>query len=793
MTQNQDNLQDNIDVLGILNNCLRRWYWFLLAAAISCGIAMFYCASKTSKYKVEGKVMFRPSDQSNMSTVAVENLLGMASNKEVDDEIQIFHSRSIYSQAIRELDLQSEYRIKRGLKWVGQYPSRTLVVSYPEQFLDTLRASIKWEVEYDDGTYKIKIETAKKTLGKYKLTSLDEPITTAYGDFRIRQEGSIQDGDKIRIKTRPMVVRVAQFQSAISMAKAAKESNVVVLSTTTDMTRRDVDFIKKVIALYNLDAYSDKNLIASNTAKFIDDRLRIISQELDSAELAVQNYKKSNDLTDINAEAQLLLQSSNDVQRHLLSLETQKNIITYISDYIQQDGNNYSLIPANLGVNDQSVVSLIEQYNVIALKRIKLQRSATATNPVVTQMEQDMDALRGNIVSTIASVQKSLDISIADLKKQEGKYQTLRSASPQQEREYRDVVRKQSLKEQIYLLLYTKREETAITLASMVMPLRVIDEPQAEPSPVSPRRNMILLIAFVLAVCGVFAFFYIYDLLNTRIVDKEKFKKQIKSSYVGSIVQSKEGESIALGEGVNSLQAELFRTLRTNLTMMLPSLDASDKRGKSILVTSVVSGEGKTYMAINTAISFALLGKKVAVVGLDIRKPMLANYLNLQNKGCLTSYLTDSSFTVDDCIVPSGVNANLDILPAGVVPPNPAELMLSPRLDEMMEDLRNRYDYIFIDTAPIALVSDTYLLDRLSDMTLFVSRYDYSDAEAIELINQIVEEKQLKHVASVLNGVKRDAAHGYGYGKYGHYGYGKYGHYGYGHYGYGHYDETAAK
>lgn len=790
MTQEQDNLQDNIDILAILNSCLRRWYWFVLAAVVSCSLAMFYCMSKPAKYKVEGKVMFRPSDQSNMSTVAVENLLGMASNKEVDDEIQIFHSRSIYSQAIRELDLQSEYRIKKGLKWVGQYPSRSLVVVYPEQFLDTLRASIRWEVECTGDAYKVKITSGKKKLAKLKLTSLDQPITTAYGDFYLRKEGNVSSGDEIRISTQPMAIRVARFQAAISMAKAAKESNVVVLSTTTDMTRRDVDFIKKVIALYNLDAYSDKNLIASNTAKFIDERLRIISEELDSAELAVQNYKKSNDLTDISAEAQILLQSSNDVQRKLLSLETQKNIITYISDYIRQDGDNYSLIPANLGVDDQSVVSLIEQYNTIALKRLKLQRSATASNPVVTQLEQDMTVLRSNIVSTIASVKKSLDISINDLRRQESKYQTLRSASPKQEREYRDVVRKQSLKEQIYLLLYTKREETAITLASMVMPLRVIDEPQAEPAVVAPKRNMILLIAFALAICGVFAFFYIYDMLNTRITDKEKFKKQIKSSYVGSIVQSKEGESIAVGEGVNSLQAELFRTLRTNLTMMLPSLDTDDKRGKTILVTSAVSGEGKTYMAINTAISFALLGKKVAVVGLDIRKPMLANYLKLSNKGCLTSYLTDSSFSVDDCIVPSGVNANLDILPAGVVPPNPAELMLSPRLDALVEDLRDRYDYVFLDSAPIGLVSDSYLLDRLSDMTLFVSRYDYSDAEAISLINQVVEEHQLKHVASVLNGVKRDSAYGYGYGRYGHYGYGKYGHYGYGHYGYGHYDEN---
>jgi capsular exopolysaccharide synthesis family protein len=322
-------------------------------------------------------------------------------------------------------------------------------------------------------------------------------------------------------------------------------------------------------------------------------------------------------------------------------------------------------------------------------------------------------------------------------------------------------LRDKHLKEELYLFLYKKREENALTLASTVNPAKVVNAPQMNPTPVGPRLMIIGMICLILGILLPFVVMIMYDIMNNRISDEAKdLERKLKIPLCGSLVQNHHGEHIAVREDENSASAELFRTLRTNLRFMHPK----DTKCPVILVTSSVSGEGKSYVATNLAISLALLGKKVALVGLDIRKPMLATYMNLPTPGCLTSYVAEEAYTIDETIVPSGIK-NLDVLPSGVVPPNPSELLQSERLDQLFAELRQRYDYIIVDSAPIAMVGDTYLLNRIADMTVFVTKAKYTTFELVELINQTHEQERLPKMVAVLNGVNaKKIGYGYGYG-----------------------------
>jgi capsular exopolysaccharide synthesis family protein len=355
----------------------------------------------------------------------------------------------------------------------------------------------------------------------------------------------------------------------------------------------------------------------------------------------------------------------------------------------------------------------------------------------------------------------TLTIAKQDIEKRQGTIDNQRSNLPDQEQEFIEVMRNKILKEELYLFLYKQREENALTLASTVTPAKVVNTPQMNPTPVSPRASIVGLICLFFGLMLPLCIMIGYDMMNNRISDiARELESRLMIPLGGSLVKNHHGGHIAVKENVNSASAELFRTLRTNIRFMLPK----DVKSPVLLVTSSVNGEGKSYVAINLAISLALLGKRVALVGLDIRKPTLANYLNLPSQGCLTSYVAEEIDSLDDTIISTDI-ANLDVLPAGVVPPNPSELLQSERLDQMVAELRQRYDYVLIDSAPIAMVGDTYLLNRLADMTVYVTRANYTTFELVDLINQTYVQQRLPKMVAVLNGVDaKKVGYGYGYG-----------------------------
>ena len=754
-----------IDIRMWCIRILKNWYWILLSCILFGAWGVYTYLSTTPRHTVDAKIMIRTSDSdSPLPQMEMLAMMGMGGMKQVEDEVAILTSRDILTQVVRDLDLQNEYRKKRKLRWEGQYPSHDLVMVYPETFLDTIKRTVRLEMKVRKNDYLVKVRYGQRwNFSRHKVKDVTVPFETCAGKIAINFNKPLEKGDKYRVVTMPMLPAVDKYTQTIAASPLKKESNVIVISTSTDMPQRAIDFINKEIDFYNLDAVVDKNIMASNTAAFIEERLRLIEDELAVAESNLEQYKERNGIVDLITEAEIYLHEGSEYKKQAVEIETQLNLVKYIGEYVSDETNKNSLIPANLGIEDPALIALVTEYNQLLLNRMRVQRTATTNNPVLSQMDLQLAVLRENIISSISSISNTLSIAKENIDKQFGKIESMRYGLPSQERQFVEVVRTKELKEQLYLFLYEKREENALTLASTVMPAKVIATPQMNPTPSAPNLKMIAMICLILGVCFPIGIIYLYHFFNNKISDDSKdLERRIKVPFGGVLVQNHHGEHVAVREGVNSASAELFRLLRTNIHFMLPP----NTSNPVILVTSNINGEGKSYVATNMAMSLALLGKKVALVGLDIRKPMLAQYLNLPSQGLLTSYLSDSDYTLEDVTIPSGT-PGLDILPAGIVPPNPNELLMGERLDQLFAELRQRYDYIVVDSAPVALISDTFQLNRVADMTVYVCRARYTTFDLIDFLNNVHEQKRLPNIVTVLNGVNASKA-GYGYG----YGYG---------------------
>lgn len=769
---NQANQANEIDVRELVLRYLKKWYWFLISCAVCIGLVVLYILTTTPSFEVSSSFAIRQNEEKSSSIESnVMQMMGIGANKMVSDELEVYTSRTFYEQAIHDLDLQTEYRKKDKMRWVGQYPNHDVTVIYPPLFCDTMRGTVVMDLVKLEKGYKLTVKTKvgqHRYKSKHAPYSLNEPIETCIGSIEIIENKPLKVGDKIHITTTPVPVLIDQYKKNITAKQVKKESNVIRVTTVTDMPQRAISIINRLTELYNFDAVIDKNTMANNAKEFITERLDVIAQELDSAEIAVQQYKKNNSITSLSDEAKLYLESADQYQKQLVGIETQLNLTAYMRDFLSNEDNLHKLIPTNLGVSDEGLVNLIGSYNSLILRQMRMQRSATENNPVLTQLDEQIEAMRANLIASIGSVRDALVIRKNDLLRQQSQFSTRIQDVPEQERAYIALRRQQEITQSVYIFLFKKQEENALTLASTVMPAKVIDRPRAASTKAAPRTKLLLLFALLMGCCIPVGIIELCRMFDNKIRTRKEYQNLIKAPFIGQLAVNPSKNPIAVTADADSTIAELFRLLRGNIRFM--QQNKTTEGGEVILVTSSVNGEGKSFVAINTALSFALLGKKVALVGLDIRKPMLAHYCNLSDKGCLTSYLASSDYRIEDTIQKSSLNDNLDILPAGIVPPNPNELLQNSRLDDLFAYLRSNYDYVIIDSAPVAMVSDTFLLARVADMTLYVSRADYTPKDMPEFINSVYDEKRLPNMACVLNGVKTaTAGYGYGYG----YGYGK--------------------
>jgi capsular exopolysaccharide synthesis family protein len=662
---------------------------------------------------------------------------------------------------------------------VGQYPNGDFSVVQPPMFLDTLSRFVKLNIKVRKNDYVIRMKYGREKY-KYVVTDLEQPIETHVGtlSFNILRPDKIKADNRYEIVIYPLPSAVDFYKGCIQVTSAKKDSKVILISSTTDIPLRSKDFIQRLIEAYNLDAIADKNVMAENTASFIEERLRVIEHELMQAEENTVQYQEKYGILDPEIEAELFLSENVEYRKRMIDIETQLSLINYLCEFLEKETNSEYLLPAtfnttmpqqqadqmmpsNVGIADAALIAAIEEYNTLMLKRMRIERTAKNENPMKGQLDEQLLILRANIVMTMKNMRETLLLSKKDLDNRFAMADELRSKMPEQVKDYEKMVREKKFRQELYLYLCQKQEENAMLKAATVMPAKIITKPQVNPNSVSPKLNVILVLFLIIGLAFPIGVIFLYDLINEHIPHEAKeLEKILKVPFAGVLVKNHHGEHIAVREGENSVSAELFRTLRTNIRFMQPA----SVQCPVILVTSSINGEGKSYVATNLAISMALLGKKVALLGLDIRKPMLADYLNLPTQGCLTSYLSDESYTLEDAVVASSVK-NLDILPAGIIPPNPSELLQGDRLDVLFTELRKRYDCVVVDSAPVALVSDTFLLNRVADMTVYVTRANYTTFDLVDFLNQTNEQQRLPKIVAVLNGVDaKKIGYGYGYG-----------------------------
>ena len=579
-------------------------------------------------------------------------------------------------------------------------------------------------------------------------------------------------------------MRVAKgYCNSLSIAPTSKTTSVAVISLKNSSLQRGQDFINQLLEMYNRNTNNDKNEIAQKTAEFIDERIGIISKELGSTEANLETFKRDAGITDLTSEAQIALAGNAEYEKKSVENRTQISLVNDLRKYLR--GNEYEVLPSNVGLQDAALIGAIERYNEMLIERKRLLRTSTENNPTIVNLDTSIRAMKANVQATLEGTLQGLMITKESLDREASRYSRRISNAPGQERAYVSIARQQEIKAGLYLMLLQKREENAIALAATANNAKIIDEAIADDTPVSPKGKMIYLIALVLGIGIPVGIIYLIELTKFKIEGRADVEKLTSVPVVGDIPLTDEKNdkngSIAVFENKNNLMSETFRNIRTNLQFML------DNDQKVILVTSTVSGEGKSFVSSNLAISLSLLGKKVVIVGLDIRKPGLNKVFQLSNKERgITQYLSNPETDLIELVQPSDVNKNLFILPGGTVPPNPTELLARNGLDRAIETLKKNFDYVILDTAPIGMVTDTLLIGRIADLSVYVCRADYTHKAEYTLINELSFEKKLPNLCTVINGVdlkKRKYGYYYGYGKYGkHYGYGK--RYGYG-YGYG--------
>ena len=578
---------------------------------------------------------------------------------------------------------------------------------------------------------------------------------------------------------RPMTVAKG-YCANLSIEPTSKTTSVAVISLKNSSLRRGQDFINTLLEMYNRNTNDDKNVVAQKTAEFIDERIGIISKELGNTEENLETFKRNAGITDLASDAQIALTGNAEYEKKRVENRTQISLIEDLRKYINR--NEYEVLPANIGLQDAALTSSIERYNEMLVERIRLLRTSTESNPAIVNLDTSIRAMKVNVSATLDATLQGLLITKNDLDREASRFSRRISDAPGQERQFVSIARQQEIKAGLYLMLLQKREENAITLAATANNARIIDEAIADDNPISPKGKMIYLIALVLGVGVPVGIIYLLELTKFKIEGRSDVEKLTSVPIIGDIPLTDEKQgAIAVFENQNNLMSETFRNIRTNLQFMLEN----DK--KVILVTSTVSGEGKSFISANLAISLSLLGKKVVIVGLDIRKPGLNKVFNIPRKEVgITQYLANPEKNLMDLVQLSDVSKNLYILPGGTVPPNPTELLARDGLDKAIETLKKNFDYVILDTAPVGMVTDTLLIGRVADLSVYVCRADYTHKNEYTLINELAEKDKLPSLCTVINGLdlkKRKYGYYYGYGKYGkYYGYGK--RYGYG-YGYG--------
>ena len=766
--QNEDfNLREAID------RYLDHWQWFVLAVCLCVTMAYVYLRYTTPQYQASTTILVKDEKKGGMLSelsAFADMGLGGGMKSNLDNEVEILKSRTLVERTIKSLDLTVVLVESGNVISSERYKDAPIEVHFsntkPNFYTDKMVLEFE---ELTPATFVLASDLAEAVpsllLNPKKEFRYGELIPTRNGDLIIRRSSNKNNKfttkeKSFSITVNPLEKVVESYLARLKVDPVSKTSSVVNVSIVDPVTKRAEAFLDNLIQIYNEDAAADKSFISENTSKFVANRLLLISQELDGVEKDVQHFKTSNKLTDIETEAKLFIEGSSEYNKKRVEIEIQLNMVASMLDFIKKSSNS-DLLPTNMISAKGEESGLMDSYNQLVLERNRILKSATTANPTVVKLDQQLASLKANIAESLRRLQANLNIQKRDLRSQEGILDNKIGAIPVQERQFRVIARQQKVKEELYLYLLQKREETAISLAATEPNARVIDAAKASKIPVSPKKNIIYLAALLLGLLIPFGILYLMDLLDTKVKSRFEVIKKLNIPFLGEIPKSELPNEI-VDTTSRSSTAEAMRIVRMNLDFMLNQVP--EGKAKTILFTSTISGEGKTFLSVNLASIFALSGKKVLLIGMDIRNPKLDEYIDLPSSAGLTNYLSTSDARIDDYIFKPKGFEQLYVLPPGSIPPNPTELLMNKKVDALFAEFKKEYDFIIVDTAPVSLVSDTLIIAKHADTFVYVVRANVLDKRMLHIPEVLYREKKLPNMALLLNDAETKKGYGYGYG-----------------------------
>ena len=809
----QDKKEEKINFYALIFKYLIYWPWFVVSIILFLALGYLYIRKSTPVYQVNASVLIKEDNsrggfsnaKNPLGSLSGMGLISMTNN--FDNEIEILNSRTLMKKVVINQNLYINYFEPRLFSFTRElYKTAPLNVYITPEEADLMEGSLKLKFSQKDAqSWTVKItywKDEEELEQEATVNRLPQVINTPVGVLTVSENPNLKDATAEVLEEMPtkFVCTIASptataiaYRKNITIEPSSKTTTIALIGMQASSRQRATDFINTLVALYNKDANDEKNEIAEKTGEFIDKRIQLIGEELGSTENELADFKQRSGLTNLSSDAELALQENSEYNKARVNNATQIRLVEFLRDYIDNPQFGEDVIPSNVGLEDRTLTNVINTYNAQIIERKRLLRTSSEENPAIANLDASIEATRRNVRTTVASVLEGLQITKKQLDEQAQKFENRISNTPQQEKELVSISRQREIKATLYTILLQKREENAITLASTANNSRIVEEALASNKPVSPRKKIIMLIALILGVGVPFGLIYLIDLLKYKIENSEDIRKITDVPILAELPigdKPVNGSAIVVRENANGIMEEVFRSLRTNLLFLL------QKDQKVIMFSSTQPSEGKSFVAGNTAVSLALMGKKVIIMGMDIRKPGLNKVFHLSRRADgITSYLSDPDHVnLFDMVQQSDISPNLDIIPGGPIPPNPTELVSGPALAKAITLFKEKYDYIIMDTAPIGMVTDSALIAQNADLCVYVCRADVTPKAGYEFINTLRDDEQFPKVATVLNGIdlnQRKHSYTYGYGKKYGYGYGKAG-YGYG-YGNGYEDVNNKK
>ncbi|THD67714.1 polysaccharide biosynthesis tyrosine autokinase [Robertkochia marina] len=769
--------EEEIHLRELLERYLRHWKWFVLGVIVAAAGAVSYLKFATPVYQNKASILIKDEKgggmASELSALQDLGMLGGMSSNSVENEIEILRSSRLMERVVEELELHLGYFIKEGFltkEVYGTAPFKVKVLDYkkgvklPSELVKITMLNDE-QFEYAGEDFEGESFEGIADLGNKIGLPFAHIMVLPNSDVPVEDLLPADEAVYVSFSTIPAMAE--SLIKKIGVSLASKDATVINLSLAHPVRPKAKDVLNELVNQYNEDAIVDNNLVSKNTAEFIDARLQIIAKELDSVETDKVNFKSDNRLTDIQAEAQLFLENVSEVEKRHLELATQMEVINTMITYLEE-GDNSKLLPANLGIGEgnegSGLAGLITTYNTLVIERGNLRKNSTEKNPVVKNIDSQIEQLRATVLESLETQKIGLQIAMNDIRRRENRIEGEIAGVPNKEKQFRNIERQQNIKEALYLYLLQKREEASISMAVTAPKAKIVDYAKSSIEPVAPKAPVVLGGAVLLGLLFPFLVIFVHDILNNKIQSRKDIEKNLPElPIVGELPRLGEKEDKMIANDNRSALAESFRIIRTNLQYMFVGKDKNETR--TIMVTSTTKGEGKSLTSSNLAISLANTGKKVVLVGADLRNPQIKAYFEHdRNRTGLSNFLHDTNISLDKIRFNSGIS-NLDLVTSGSIPPNPAELLMGERTAEFFKELKQKYDYVIIDSAPLLLVTDSLLITEYADLVVYVMRSGYSEERFTDFIKDTIKSKKLPATSIVLNDVKQ-AYFGYG-NKYG--------------------------